>query len=313
MTAAGPGVPVVARWGGQPLEIGGPENPSTPLVVLLHGRGASENSMIELAPHLPFGPAYAAVRGPIEEGTGFAWFDDQGIGHPVAGSLAATVDWFMTWLDAEGDPERPVILVGFSGGATFAGGLMLSRPQRWAGGVLLHSTLPFDAGVPVTRGLLIGMPVFLAHGIEDTVVPPELQQRTWEYLVTGSGAPVTAHRVASGHHLTGKVVGDVGQWIGERLAFLNNNGENPLPDGEDQHWPTLPGGTLPPRPTSPEPEGKHVVLPVAFAYDAVAKGWAVADPRAGLTLPVGAVVVSDAQDATEQALMDAILAAAAPD
>src|SRR3546814_18220016 len=48
----------------------------------------------------------------------------------VPDSLAATMDWFMTWVDAEGDPERPVILVGFSGGAAFAGGLMLSRPER---------------------------------------------------------------------------------------------------------------------------------------------------------------------------------------
>ena len=68
------GEPVVA-WRGT-------ADPDAPLVVLLHGRGSNEADIIALADHLPDGPAYAAVRAPIGEGGGYAWFANRGIGRP---------------------------------------------------------------------------------------------------------------------------------------------------------------------------------------------------------------------------------------
>ena len=86
------GDPVVARHGA--------DDPSAPLVVLLHGRGSNEQEILSLAPHLPSGVEYAAVRAPIAEGGGYAWFANRGIGRPVAESLDATMRWFRSWLDA---------------------------------------------------------------------------------------------------------------------------------------------------------------------------------------------------------------------
>jgi phospholipase/carboxylesterase len=37
------------------------------------------------------------------------------------------MDWFRAWLDDAAPGDRPVALVGFSGGAAFAGGLVLDR------------------------------------------------------------------------------------------------------------------------------------------------------------------------------------------
>ena len=90
--------------------------------MLLHGRGSTEQEILGLAPHLPAGAAYVAVRAPIAEGVGFAWFANCGIGRHVAGSLASTMEWFRDWLDRAAPAGRPVILVGFSGGAAFAEG-----------------------------------------------------------------------------------------------------------------------------------------------------------------------------------------------
>ena len=109
-----------------------PDDPARPLVVLLHGRGADEAGILKLADHLPGGPSYAAVRAPIGEGGGYAWFANRGIGRPVAESLAETMTWFRGWLDDVAPAGRPVVLVGFSGGAAFAGGLVLSEAQRGA-------------------------------------------------------------------------------------------------------------------------------------------------------------------------------------
>ena len=108
----------------------GSADPAAPLVVLLHGRGSHEREIIALAEHLPVGPAYAAVRAPIAEGGRYAWFANRGIGRPVAESLRATMDWFRQWLDGVAPSGRPVVLIGFSGGAAFAGGLLLDDPGR---------------------------------------------------------------------------------------------------------------------------------------------------------------------------------------
>src|SRR6478609_740156 len=167
----------------------GSSDPAAPLVVLLHGRGSSEREIIALADHLPPGPAYAAVRAPIAEGGGYAWFANRGIGRPVGESLRSTMDWFRTWLDEVAPAGRPVILVGFSGGAAFAGGLVLSDPSRYSGAAILYGTLPFDAGVPVTTGRLANLPVLVAQGEADQVIPRELLDATWTYLLGESGAP----------------------------------------------------------------------------------------------------------------------------
>jgi phospholipase/carboxylesterase len=106
----------------------------------------------------------------------------------VAESLAGTMAWFRAWLDAVAPAARPVILVGFSGGAAFAGGLILADPQRYSGAAILYGTLPFEAGVPVTPARLAGLPVFVAQGEQDRVIPGELLDRTWNYLLTDSAA-----------------------------------------------------------------------------------------------------------------------------
>ncbi len=207
MTAATFAAPVVATAGAT--------DPGAPLVVLLHGRGSNEQDIIGLAQHLPADPSYAAVRAPIAEGGGFAWFANRGIGRPVAASLRSTMDWFRGWLDDVAPVGRPVLLVGFSGGAAFAGGLLLDDPARYAGAAILHGTLPFDAGLATDPGLLTGLPVLVAQGEGDHVIPRELLDRTWDYLVSGSGATTVAHRDPGGHQLTAETVREVGDWITE--------------------------------------------------------------------------------------------------
>lgn len=196
----------------------GPADPSLPLVVLLHGRGSHEQEILGLGAHLPQRAAYAAVRAPIGEGGGFAWFANRGIGRPVAESLRATMDWFGAWLDAVAPQGRPVVVVGFSGGAAFAGGLVLDDPARYAGAGVLHGTLPFDAGVPVTPGRLTDLPVFVARGEQDTVIPRELLDRTWEYLTVESGAVISTWKDPGGHGITPATLASLSKWLEELLT-----------------------------------------------------------------------------------------------
>ena len=225
----------------------GASDPAAPLVVLLHGRGADEQGIIELADYLPEGPAYAAVRAPIAEGGGYAWFANRGIGRPVADSLSETMAWFTDWLDTEAAPGRPVVLVGFSGGAAFAGGLVLADPDRYAGAAILYGTLPFDAGVPVTVGRLFGVPTLVAQGDQDHVIPRELLDRTWDYLLAESGSAVTATRDPGGHGLSAATAQRLADWLSHRLHFVLDRGATAVARQGRAHWPTLPGGELPAR------------------------------------------------------------------
>lgn len=241
------GSPAAIRWGSR--------DPEAPLIVLFHGRDANETDMAWLAPYLPDGAAYASVRGPLAEGGGFAWFADGGVGRPLPDSLAVTMAWFREWLDERAAPQVPVVLVGFSHGAVFAGGLLLADPLRFAAAGLLYGTLPFDAGVPVTRGRLAGVPVFVTHGVHDTVIPVELQSRTWDYLVQESGSPLWAQREPTGHEVAAKTASELAGWIEARLGYLQrwslqHHGAPGTADGgsaAQARWPTLPDGLLPAR------------------------------------------------------------------
>ena len=237
--------PVVATYGAA--------DPSAPLVVLLHGRGSDERQIIDLAAHLPSGPAYAAVRAPIAEGPGFAWFANRGIGRPVAESLRDTMSWFRTWLDDAAPAGRPVLLVGFSGGAAFAGGLVLDDPSRYVGAAILYGTLPFDAGLDTDTGRLANLPVFVAQGDGDHVIPRELLDRTWDYLLAESGAPTIAQRQPGGHQLTAETVHELGDWIAHRLSFVGRRAAAPAGPRAGATWATLDGGELPTR-RGPRPD-----------------------------------------------------------
>ena len=237
--------PVVATYGAA--------DPSAPLVVLLHGRGSDERQIIDLAAHLPSGPAYAAVRAPIAEGPGFAWFANRGIGRPVAESLRDTMSWFRTWLDDAAPAGRPVLLVGFSGGAAFAGGLVLDDPSRYVGAAILYGTLPFDAGLHTDTGRLANLPVFVAQGDGDHVIPRELLDRTWDYLLAESGAPTIAQRQPGGHQLTAETVHELGDWIAHRLSFVGRRAATPAGPRAGATWATLESGELPTR-RGPRPD-----------------------------------------------------------
>ncbi|HVE94844.1 MAG TPA: hypothetical protein VNB24_07985, partial [Acidimicrobiales bacterium] len=123
--------------------------------------------------------------------------------------------WFRSWLDGVTPAGRPVLLVGFSGGAAFAGGLILDDPQRFAGAAILYGTLPFDAGVPTTPERLTGLSVLVVHGDADVVIPRELLERTWTYLHGDAGSTTTGVRDPGGHGLTANALGELNRWVTE--------------------------------------------------------------------------------------------------
>ena len=193
---------------GQPVaEWSGSTRADAPVVVLLHGWGETEADMTAFVPRLPHGFAYASVRAPHARGRSFAWFAR---GEPFDRTLA----WFEEWLDGAVVADRPVVLVGFSAGAAFAGGAILVHPDRYVGAAILCGTLPFDAGVATPPGRLAGKHVFVGHSRDDPQMPHDLLDRAWDYLTRESGAITEAHRYDCGHEVTAEALADLHTWLG---------------------------------------------------------------------------------------------------
>jgi phospholipase/carboxylesterase len=192
----------------------GSTDADAPVALLLHGRGSNERDIINLAVHLPAEFSYYAIRGGVSVGpNAYAWFENRGIGRPTPDSLRHELDWFRSWLDPLVGHGRPVIPIGFSGGAAFAGGLILDAPDRFAGGAVLYGTLPFDAGVLTTPGRLEGLPVFHAVGQLDNVIPAELLALSYEYLAGPSGATLTYCSTQVGHMIDPMIIPDFSEWM----------------------------------------------------------------------------------------------------
>ena len=197
--------------------------PGAALVVLLHGRGADEESLVPLAESFPSRFAVALPRGPIAlESGGYTWFENRGLGYPLGSSLRASADLLHAWLDkldrTRVDSER-IIIGGFSAGMLMAGALLLDRPDRFHAGVLLSGTLPWDIEEVVPSALqLRGKPVFHAHGDHDRVIPLDLVARSEQYLINESGAQVDHHRYPMAHEISTEEHRALLAWFARTIA-----------------------------------------------------------------------------------------------
>jgi phospholipase/carboxylesterase len=188
---------------------------STPLVVFLHGRGADETDLIDLAAMLPRSYEYASLRAPVPvEGGGYTWFENRGPARPIPASVRSSVDDLRGWLDSAAS-GRSLYLFGFSAGMMMAAALVLDAPERYAGAVLLSGAIAFDAGLPVDRDRLAGLRVFYGRGSLDTVIPADLVRRTNVYLRETSGAVLTERQYPHEHSISNREMADIAEWFGK--------------------------------------------------------------------------------------------------
>ncbi len=190
----------------------------TPLVLLLHGRGADEHDLIDIADRLPPHFAFASVRAPValREG-GYTWFESRGVAQPISRSLSESVVALRDWLGEVGtsDYHGPVVLLGFSAGMMMAGALLLDEPTAFAGAVLLSGALAFDTAMETAPERLVGVPVFYGSGLLDNVIPPALVARTSAYLRERSGASLTVREYPIGHSIFNPELDDIAAWLAE--------------------------------------------------------------------------------------------------
>ncbi len=187
------------------------ERGDTTTVVWCHGGGSQPESAAVLAPYfrncrfiLPTG-AIASVNG------GYDWvrlldsteltLDDN--------LLMQHVQGFGQWLhELKLVSPGALVLGGLSQGAIFAGVVALHAPRLMDGLFVLSGFVPRSAASVSLQGL----PVFVAHGDADPLIPPQLAADTAN-LFLSLGAAVDHHVYSMGHDLDDQEVADLTAWI----------------------------------------------------------------------------------------------------
>ena len=155
-----------------------------PTILALHGWGASAHDLLGLAPFLHGGQALVVCpQGPVglrdrsRATLGHGWFPIARGRPPGSGaSSRAARRCCARFLDQVLEPlsrePRKLVLLGFSQGGVMAYDLVLRDPERFAGLVALSSWLPPElVASPARRPELAQLPVFVAHGSQDPMIP----------------------------------------------------------------------------------------------------------------------------------------------
>jgi phospholipase/carboxylesterase len=219
MTASARGLSLVHTVRPATPGANGSERP--PLLILLHGVGANEQQMAQLAP--AFDPRFVVVsaRSPLVLGPGaFAWFHVQFSPHgPVIVAEEAEAGWKLIArfvdeaVEAYGaDPAR-VFVAGFSQGGIMALATLLTAPEKIAGAVsmsgrLLPESLPHLGPEDALRG----KPVLIVHGTADDKLGIHLARWAREQLEQ-TGVALTYRELPMGHTITDASLTEVASWL----------------------------------------------------------------------------------------------------
>jgi phospholipase/carboxylesterase len=189
--------------------------PARPPILLLHGTGGDEDSLLPLGRAIAPGSALLAPRGKVLEQGMPRFFRRLAEGVFDEDDLrrrAAELADFVAEARAAYGLAAPVA-IGFSNGANIAAALLLLRPEALAGAALLRAMVPL-AAPPAAD--LTGRPILLLGGASDPIVPAENAARLGA-LLERSGATVDQRTLPAGHGLSQADITIAKAWL-ERLS-----------------------------------------------------------------------------------------------
>jgi len=211
------------------IEINPTNLPPKKSIIWLHGLGADGSDFVPIVSELGL-PASLGIRFvfpnapimPVTINQGYemrAWFDIYGL------SIAAKIDTAGIALsisqlelliqheESQGIETTNIILAGFSQGAVVALMTGLCYPKPLGGIMALSGYLPLaDETLKKASAANRDIPIFIAHGTEDTIVPYTLGKATYAALMQ-AGYPASWHSYPMPHSVCADEVNDISQWI----------------------------------------------------------------------------------------------------
>jgi phospholipase/carboxylesterase len=205
-------------------------------IVWMHGLGADGHDFVDIVPELGL-PAKPGVRfvfphapmRPVTINAGYvmrAWYDirdDAGTRREDPAGVRASQKAIEALLEREkarGVPTGSIVLAGFSQGGAMALHTGLRYGERLAGIMALSCSLPLAdtlaaEAAPANRDV----PIFMAHGTHDPMIPMARAMRARETL-SGLGYRLEWHEYPMPHAVCAEEVRDISTWLGVVLQVL---------------------------------------------------------------------------------------------
>ena len=195
---------------------------SAPTLLFLHGTGGNEENLIPLGQDLAPDAAILSPRGKVLEFGAPRFFRRLAEGvfdhedlvfrtHELAGFVEAASEEYGF------DPSK-LVAVGYSNGANIAASTILLHPGLLRAAVLFRAMVPFE---PETTPDLSGMPVFMAAGHRDRMIPPDNAQRLAGILAE-AGADLDLRWRDTDHQLTYEEVEEAREWLSGVIPTFTN-------------------------------------------------------------------------------------------
>jgi len=202
-------------------------------IIWMHGLGADGHDFVDIVPQLGL-PARPGIRfvfphapmRPVTINAGYvmrAWYDIRDDGgtrrEDPAGVRASqkSIEALLEREKARGVPARSIVLAGFSQGGAMALHTALRYGERLAGIMALSCSLPLADTLgaeasPANRDV----PIFMAHGTHDPMIPMARAMRAREIL-SGLGYRLEWHEYPMPHSVCLEEVRDISAWLGSVL------------------------------------------------------------------------------------------------
>lgn len=181
-------------------------------LLLLHGTGGDERSLLDLGRRLAPGAGLLSVRGrSLEEGFPrfFRRFSAIQYDQPHLNAEADALADFVTQAAAHYDlnPAK-VTALGYSNGANIALATLVRRPGTFAGAALLRPVMALENPPHPDLG---GVRVLALHGARDPFLPHAAALGPY---LRGLGADLTEQTLNAGHELSAQDLGLTATWLG---------------------------------------------------------------------------------------------------
>jgi predicted esterase len=182
-------------------------------LLLLHGTGGNEQSMLPIGESLLPGAALLSPRGKILENGMPRFFRRLAEGVFDIDDLIARSNELAEWIGKAavryGFDLASVVAIGYSNGANIAASMLLLGAAKFPVAILFRPMVPLVPGKPAN---LVGSGIFISAGTHDPICPPEQTKHLAE-LLENAGAKVTTHLEESGHNLTSAEFPLAARWL----------------------------------------------------------------------------------------------------
>jgi phospholipase/carboxylesterase len=210
-------------------------------VIWLHGLGADGHDFEPIVPELGlrgqldlrFVFPHAPVR-PVTINGGMsmrAWYDIFSLDRdgPVdEAGIRQSSQHLVELIESEherGVPYNRILVAGFSQGGAIASHTAVRFPSRLAGLMALSTYLPLHRKFP---GEVVGnadshfreIPIFMAHGSYDEVLPMSLGERSRD-LLESAGCKIEWHDYPMAHAVCGEEIADIRNWLMSVFGVTN--------------------------------------------------------------------------------------------